>query len=217
MDLLLFWKAEHLCLRRKGGWWATDRAQVQCSYNVQDKHSGGARYSAPRCFSNTLNHHPFTRYHSEAATVTCNLMNILPVAHRAHTPKRAHRYREKQEEPTVTPPQLKFKGFYRACISKASLTRVITCHWGPFLSFRGTVGRMCTLHAQRAIDALQNKHHLFLGDISYCKIREDVVQVFFEAAWDHLSQPQKELSYFPFNGLISHNQKVRARILKIYI
>lgn len=52
------------------------------------------------------------------------------------------------------------------------------------LSFRGQWGGCARahefhLHAQRAMDAPQNTHHLFRGDISYCKIREEVVQKSF--------------------------------------
>lgn len=198
--------------QEKEGWWARGRAQ--CRYNAQDKHVGGARYSADMCFS--LHHHLFTRYHSEAATVTCNPMSILQVAHGAGTPKRVHRYREKQEGLTVTPPQLKFKSLLQCTHFQSVLCK------GDNLSLRSSFclsggqwggcahAQVFQWHAQRATDALQNIHHLLCGEISYCKIREEEV-VQKSSLRHYLSQPQKESSYFPFNGFISHSLQVKSQ------
>lgn len=92
--------------------------------------------------------------------------------------QRVHRYREKQEGLTVTPPQLKFKILLQCTHFQSVLGK------GDNLSLRSSFclsggqwggcahAQVFQLHAQRATDALQNIHHLFCGEISYCKIRE---------------------------------------------
>lgn len=168
------------------------------------------------CLSNTLYHLPFTRSHSEAATVPHNPMSILQVAHGAGTPKRAHRYREKQEGLTVTPPQLRFIGLLQ-CVHSQSVP-------GGNLSLRS---RFCfsgcapahvfQLHAQRATDALQNIHHLLCGGISYCKIREEVVQKSSLRQPEIISLSPRKSQVTSPSGFISHSQQVRTRRRKRYI
>lgn len=90
-----------------------------------------------------------------------------------------------QGEPgRTTPPQVKFKGLLQCLHFQSVLDK------GGNLSLRshfclscGQWGGCACAHvfqsnAQRAVDALQNICHLFCGDTSYCKIREEIIQKF---------------------------------------
>lgn len=135
-----------------------------------------------------------------------SILQVQKLAHRAGTPQKAHRYREKQEGLTVLSPQLKFKGlkvFCSACISKVSLIRVATCHRSLLFVCQVWGGCVCIcarfnyMHKEQQM--LYRTYTTFLWEKKYLLLqkREEVVQKSPFRQSEIISKHQKEESYFP--------------------